>query len=75
MQAIPARDLKTHDIVLVEAHIRRFVPSNANTGSNAWDSWRVKFDLVAVSVVSKNIVTNAEDCTAPTSETKEVIVI
>lgn len=75
MQAYLTHNLNADDIFLVEAHIHHFIPSNANTGSQSWNAWRLKFELSAILLVAKANTMSTENRLSSSTETKESIVI
>ncbi|KAL6299055.1 hypothetical protein BKA93DRAFT_753694 [Sparassis latifolia] len=49
MKRLSAPEITMNDIVLVEAHIRRFKTTSSSGDRTGWKAWRTKFELLAVS--------------------------
>ena len=56
----PAEDLKTNDIVIVEAFIRRYTPKDTHAGTKSakkpaptLDKWKIAFELNAILLIIK----------------------
>lgn len=52
MQSLPAKEIRVNDIVIVEAHVRRYTKA-ADKTDNAWKAWKAKFELKCLSLLHR----------------------
>lgn len=54
-KALDFKTLKLNDVVLVEAAVRRFLPSDApKVGINQWTRWNVSFEISAMNLIARS---------------------